>query len=214
MGGWDLGIDIFSSIWNNGWSVTPNYGQITDNPLDLNDQGTFICTRCDSLKTNLGKINTAKFASNLIFGKSRIVNKGSQAYANLIPYANGVEGLTVVLADGMQVEVRVKKMSDITLRGLARRNGGVLTFVIVLEDDSAIEFKLNVKFDHNQELVDPPDEFDDATQDQLDDIAAFISGEGGSGINCHGCGGNNILNWGFGFGGSSRVGIVTTESVY
>lgn len=222
MGGWDLGIDLLTDIWNNEGSVLPDpkhYG-VRYGALDLHDKGILTCTKCTSLDTVLGQRNAAKFASNRIFGKNRIVNKEELPYANLVPYANGVDGLRIRLNDAANdkdksvIEVRVPKVGDTTLRSLAARNGGVLTFVIVLNDGSTIQIKLNVKFDRDLPLDDPPEAFDDVTQDILDDIAAFISGEGGSGINCYGCGGNNILNWGFSFGGSSRIGIVTTESVY
>lgn len=58
----------------------------------------------------------------------------------MAPYAQGVEGLRIRLGDENQtvVEVRVPRMDDAELRALARRNGGILTFVIVLRDGSSV----------------------------------------------------------------------------
>ena len=190
MGGWDLAIDILTEIWDGESRFLPDpsdYG-VFYGPLNLHNKGIYNCTKCTSLDSVLGQRNAAKFASNRIFGKSRVINKEALAYANLVPYANGVEGLRIRLNDADKdsdksvIEVRVPKVGDATLRSLATKNGGILTFAIVLSDGSIIEVKLNVKFDRDLPLIAPPPEIDEQTQAVIGDVAAYISGEGGPGL--------------------------------
>jgi len=44
--------------------------------------------------------NTARFASNLIFGENRVVNIEDLGYVNLTPYINGAKGLKIELENG------------------------------------------------------------------------------------------------------------------
>ena len=120
-------IDSFWDIFDNPGTFLPDINT-PNQPLDLYDKGPFTCYQCRSIDSTTGSEDLAKYASNLIFGKSRVVNLGDRGYANLTPYANGVEGLQIVLSNGMSYEVRVSAMNTTTLSGLARRNGGCSGF--------------------------------------------------------------------------------------
>lgn len=166
---------------------------------------------CSDPRTNLGKINVSKFASNIIFGKSRVVNNENRGFANLVPYARGVTGVRIRLgaANGAVVTVRIPNISDTQLRNLASQSGGVLTLVIVLNNNESIYINLNVKFDQDQKMVEPPPVIDEETQAIYDDISRYISGEGGNGI-CFSCSSTTIFGLGGGNWGNT---IITTESL-
>lgn len=153
----DNWIDFFWDFFDNPGTFLPDI-QVPQQPLDLYEQGIFDCGHCGSIQTTKGRTNVSKRASNLIFGEDRIVNIQDPGFANLAPYANGVEGLRIQMGDGHIVEIRVNPMGDTTLSALARRNGGVVTFVIVLSDGSVIEWDLNVKFDDDHDLIPLNDE--------------------------------------------------------
>ena len=114
--------------------------------------------------------------------------------------------------------MRVDKAAESKLRQIAGKNGAVLTFRIVYDDNTSETIELNVKFDEDQiffELKEDENDKDSDTNQQ-----SRNAGEGGGGGGGGGFAGGFLLHnnfqiptWGFGGFGDNRVPVVTTESL-
>ena len=106
--------------FNRDGGIVPNIGQ-TYRPLTLNHLGEFRCPQCGSALSEAEQQNAARFASNLIFGKNRVVNIEDLGYVNLTPYIEGAKGLDIRLEDGTLIEMRVAKAAESRLRQTCRQ---------------------------------------------------------------------------------------------
>jgi hypothetical protein len=134
---------------NNEGNILPNFGQ-SYGPLTLNHLGEFRCPQCGTALSETEQQNAARFASNLIFGKSRVVNIEDLGYINLTPYIEGAQGLKIKLENDKIIEMRVDKAAESSLRQIAGKNGAVLKFRIVYDNNTTETIELNVKFDEDQ----------------------------------------------------------------
>jgi hypothetical protein len=197
---------------NRDGGILPNIGQ-TYGPLTLNHLGEFRCPQCGSALSEAEQQNAARFASNLIFGKNRVVNINDLGYVNLTPYIEGAKGLDIRLEDGTLIEMRVDKAAKSRLRQIAGKDGAVLTFRIVYDNNTTETIELNVKFDEDQiffELQeDENDKDSNANQPQH-------SGSAGGGGLAHGFALPNnfqIPTWRFSGFRKNWVPNITTESL-
>jgi len=112
--------------------------------------------------------------------------------------------------------MRVDKAAESKLRQIAGKNGAVLTFRIVYDNNTTETIELNVKFDEDQiffELKEDENDKDSDTNQQ-----SRNAGEGGGGGG--GFAGRFLLHnnfqiptWGFGGFGKNWVPNITTESL-
>ena len=203
--------DILDRL-NSEASELPDFGQ-TYGPLTLNHLGEFSCPQCGAALSETEQINAAKFASNMIFGKNRVVNIKDLGYINLTPYIEGVKGLRIKLENDKVIEMRVDKAAVARLSQIASENGAVLVFRIVYDDNTTDTIELNVKFNEDQIFLELKD---DEKNQNSNTNSPSPSASGGGGI----AGGFFLPNdfqiptWGFdGNGGSNWIPIVTSEEL-
>ena len=106
--------------FNRDGGILPNIGQ-TYGPLTLNHLGEFRCPQCGSALSEAEQQNAARFASYLIFGKSRVVNIKDLGYFNLTPYIEGAKGLKIKLENDRIIEMRFDKAAESKIAADAAR---------------------------------------------------------------------------------------------